>query len=120
MEERKIVNVVVLQKDNSRYSFIQEENECGAKYYKIVSATCLFCGETHHTEYTTKERGNEKYNRLLQKGFKKFRNVREVSWYATVENNTPYKEAWEIEGDYLIPICSRGITYTEEEPIWAD
>lgn len=83
-------SVVIIQKENIRYTFIQEEH-----------------GSTVSFENTTREKGNELYKKLMADGFKRFRDISEVTWYATSENNTPYEEKWKIEGRYLIPIKSR-------------
>lgn len=59
------------------------------------------------TYYVTKEYGNGLYLRLLEDGFARFRTLLEVSWYATLENNTPYEEEWKIEGIYFVPVKSQ-------------
>ena len=111
-------SVVIIQKENIRYTFIQEEHGSTLtpwgyigeikQYYKIKREYLLCAGgSTVSFENTTREKGNELYKKLMADGFKRFRDISEVTWYATSENNTPYEEEWKIEGRYLIPIKSR-------------
>lgn len=100
------MSYIVIQKDHSRYTFIQSDT--APKYSIHIEQLCISgLGSSLCFEYPTKERGNELYKKLMADGFKKFRNMNEVSWYATVENNTPYDEEWKVEGQYLIPVNSR-------------
>lgn len=106
----------VIQKDRTRYTFIVGE------YYTVIGCKRIPSGKPRYSVHveqlltsggslvmndTTKEAGNRLYKELIAKGYKQFRNAREVSWYATIENNTPYDEEWSTEGKYLIPIRSR-------------
>ena len=109
----------VIQKDRTRYTFIVGEfyTEIGSKRiptckprYSVRVEELLTTGGSLIMNDTTKEKGNQLYKELISKGFKQFRNAREVSWYATIENNTPYDEEWTTEGKYLIPIKSRSLT----------
>ena len=97
----------VIQKDRTRYTFIASQYSGGNPRYSIHTEQCLIGGGCLSMRDTTKEEGNRFYTEMIAKGFKQFRNAREVSWYATVENNTPYEEEWKIEGKYLVPIKSQ-------------
>ena len=108
----------VIQKEGTRYTFIVDEYyTCiGANYspsgkprYVVEVEQLLSSGASLYRNNTTKEAGNKLYLELLEKGFKQFRNAREVSWYATIRNNTPYDEEWTTEGKYLVPIKSRSL-----------
>ena len=100
----------VIQKDNTRYSFIKSTYTSGAPRYQYCVEQNMIFGSSVTYFNTTKESGNALYLELLGKGFKQFRNPREVSWYATVRNNTPYPEEWTTDGKYLVPIDSHSIT----------
>lgn len=109
----------VLQKGRTRYTFIVGEYyteiggiggariPSGKPRYSVHIEQMLTSGSSFIMNDTTKEAGNSLYKELISKGFKQFRNAREVSWYATIENNTPFDEEWTTEGKYLIPIKSR-------------
>ena len=109
----------VIQKDRTRYTFIVDEYymeiggiggkriPTGKPRYSVHVEKCLTTGASLTMNDTTKEKGNQLYMELISKGFKQFRNGREVSWYATIENNTPYDEEWATDGKYLVPIKSR-------------
>lgn len=111
--------VTIIQKDRTRYTFIVDEYymeiggiggkriPTGNPRYSIHVEQCLTTGGSLTMRNTTKEEGNKLYLELISKGFKQFRNVREVSWYATIRNNTPYDEEWTTEGKYLVPIKSQ-------------
>ena len=99
----------VIQKDTTRYVFSTNKTESGAVYYTIDTEECLFTGSSFSRRAVTKEEGNRFYLERMAKGFKRFRNAREVSWYATIPNNTPYEEEWTTSGQYLVPIRSRSI-----------
>jgi hypothetical protein len=109
------MNVVIIQNEDTRITFRQDRNR-----YEVVTEQNGFGGSSVHISGSTRDAGNKLYAKCMKNGFKRFRDIKEVSWYATSYNNTPYKEEWRVEGNYLIPICSRGITYTEENPIWKD
>lgn len=114
--EKAMAGYTVIQKDRTRYTFIVGE------YYTVIGCKRIPSGKPRYSVHveqlltsggslvmndTTKEAGNRLYKELIAKGYKQFRNAREVSWYATIENNTPYDEEWSTEGKYLIPIRSR-------------
>lgn len=98
---------VILQKEKTRYTFRQSKTNTGNPLYCIESEVLLTTGSCVSYRYVTKETGNEFYKNMVSKGFHRFRNVHEVSWYATTENNTPYDEEWKIDGILLIPVRSR-------------
>ncbi len=75
--------------------------------YSVTHERMMTFGSSESTEITTREKGNELYKKLIADGFHRFRKYKEVSWYATRENNTPYEETWITEGIYLVPIASR-------------
>lgn len=108
-----MTKVTTLQKDHTRYTFIRDTypNSNNARYC-VKHEQLFITGSSVGWDYTTKERGNALYKELIEKGFKQFRNGYEVSWYATIENNTPYDEEWITEGKFLIPIKSRVLTET--------
>lgn len=114
----------VIQKGRTRYTFIagsyyMEIGGMGGKRiptsprYSIHTEQLLTTGGSLTMRDVTKEEGNKFYLDCLAKGFHQFRNAREVSWYATIENNSPYEEEWTIEGKYLVPIKSRSISDEE-------
>lgn len=98
----RIIKVTVIQKDSTRYKFTRYEKRCEVE----VQQMGIF-GASVSSRYVSPEAGNTLYKELMAKGFKRFRNVREVSWYATRPNNTEYEETWKVEGDYLVPVVSR-------------
>ena len=111
-----MMGYTVIQKGRTRYTFISGEwyMDCGFKRiptgkprYSIQCERLLATGASMNTNETTKEKGNQFYLDLISKGFKQFRNAREVSWYATIENNSPFEEEWTTDGKFLIPIKSR-------------
>lgn len=112
------MKVTVIQKDSERYSFVQDAFNDGTPRYCIKRETMMVFGGGISYEYVSKEKGNSLYKELMAKGFHQFRSVREVSWYATRENNTPYAEEWQTDEKYFIPVCARGITYDEDNPVW--
>lgn len=106
----------VIQKGRTRHTFIVGEyyTEIGSKRiptgkprYSIHTEQLLTTGASLTMNDTTKERGNALYLELMSKGYKQFRNAREVSWYATADCYTPYEEEWITDGKYLIPIKSQ-------------
>ena len=109
----KLIKRVTIQKENTRYVFDDEVGSDGKHYYFVTTWQCMSTGAGVHQSATTKERGNALYQKSIRDGFKRFRNEREVSWYATRENNTGYPEEWITEGIYFVPIQSRGITYPD-------
>ena len=102
------MKITVLQMEDTRYTFILDDTKknssCGR--YKVKCETMMSLGSSVHIENTTKEKGNQLYKFLLGKGFHKFRNLREASWYATLPNNTDREEEWKVENGYFIPIKS--------------
>ena len=106
----------VIQKGKTRYTFIKDEYytliwgrriPSGKPRYSVHIEQVLTTGGSLIMEETTKEKGNRLYLELIAKGYKQFRNAREISWYATIENNTPYEEEWTTDGKYLVPIKSQ-------------
>ena len=97
----------VIQKGETRYAFVVKEYSSGKPRYVIETEQCLTHGGTFYSRNVTKEQGNKFYMEMIGKGFKQFRNAREVSWYATIPNNTPYEEEWVTDGKYLVPIKSQ-------------
>ena len=92
----------VLQKGNLRYSF---EKHLGQ--VRITRYENLGLGASVMRETVSAEEAAETFDDLLRQGWHKFRSLAEVSWYATVRNNTPYKEEWTVKGQYLVPVNSR-------------
>ena len=103
---KQIATKLGLTRDEVRNYCTSTTNDAVRKVHKSVEHMMVF-GAEQHTEYISEEQFKEEYANLISRGYKQFRNPREVSWYATRENNTPYEETWIIEGDYLIPIASR-------------
>lgn len=101
-EGEKMNKVITLQKDHSRYIFVNENGR-----FFVEREQCLTTGSSFSRDRVSREAGNELYKSLIEKGFLRFRNVKEVSWYATTENNTPFDEVWKIENGYLVPIASQ-------------
>lgn len=103
-----MIKVTVLQMKGTRYTFILDDTKknsaCGR--YQVKCEIMMNLGSSVHIENTTKEKGNQLYKSLLEKGFHKFRNPREISWYATLPNNTGREEEWKVENGYFIPIKS--------------
>lgn len=103
-----MIKVTVLQMEDVRCTFIlddtKENNSCGK--YQVKFEYKMSSGSSVSIENTTKEKGNQLYKRLIEKGFCKFRNLNEVSWYATLPNNTDREEEWKVENGYFIPIKS--------------
>lgn len=97
----------VIQKDRTRYVFETNKSTSGGEYYTINTEQLLTCGSSVSRQVVTKEGGNKFFLEMLSKGFKQFRNAREVSWYATTRNNTPFEEEWTTEGRFLVPIKSQ-------------
>lgn len=93
---------VIIQKEDTRYTFSQSNGR-----YCIITEKMFQVGGSMSFRYVSKEEGNRFYLESMAEGFKRFRNIYEVSWYATRENNTPYAEEWIVDGNYLIPIKSR-------------
>lgn len=102
-----MTKITTLQKARTRYIFINHTYSNGEPRYTIQCEKLLITGSSLTSREVRKEEGNAFYKKLIEMGFKQFRNVKEVSWYATIENNTPYEEEWTTEGKYLIPIKSR-------------
>ena len=100
----------VLQKNRSRYEFIKGVYRgSGNPRYTVKVEHLGIGGSSVSYRDVSKEAGNKLYLELIEKGFKQFRNAHEVSWYATIENNTPYDEEWTTEGKFLVPIKSESI-----------
>lgn len=103
------LTIAIFQKERSRVIFTFNEN---TDSYDVEHLTLFTHGES---STTTKESKVEKlqHTMLLRSyGYNEFRNPKEVSWYATVENNTPYDEKWEMECGCLIPIESHSVGIT--------
>lgn len=97
----------VLQKGKVRYTFIPSKD---GGLHTIDCDQMTYAGAAHYSKQVTAEQGNKIFSDLvLNKGFKLFRSLHEVSWYATIENNTPYKEEWAVQGAYLIPLNSHSV-----------
>lgn len=101
--------MITIQKDSTRYSFYTKRTNTGDPIYCIQTEQMYSLGASLSYQYVTKDNGNQFYKDRMASGFKRFRNAREISWYATRENNTPFVEQWEIQGDYLVPIISRSL-----------
>lgn len=102
--------VTVLQKGNDRYTFRAGSisyDPNAPEIYSVTREHLMTTGSSEYTEITTKDKGNALYKKLIADGFHRFRSYKDVSWYATCENNTPYEEVWKTEGIYLIPVVSR-------------
>lgn len=106
----------VIQKDRTRHTFMVREYytligsqriPSGKPRYVIETEECLTTGGFIYSRDVTKEEGNKFYTDMIEKGFKQFRNGKEISWYATIPNNTPWEEEWTTDGKYLVPIKSR-------------
>ena len=95
----------VIQMDKSRVKFYIEGNKAELRYEMLLTGG----GGTSYSEYMPIEKARDVFRKYMGMGFKRFRNVREVNWYATIENNTPFNEVWKVEGDFLIPIESRSL-----------
>ena len=100
---------VTIQKDRARYTLQEQAVDRGNSSPRyMIQSEVLF--ETGHGSgsyrYTGEREALEFLIRMMDQGFKKFQNAREVSWYATVENNTDREEVWEVQGDWLVPIKS--------------
>ena len=98
-------NIVVIQKDSTRY--VMFESHYKSEEIFVESRYASEFGETVRHEYVSRKKANELYVEMINKGFKRFRNIHEVSWYATRKNNTPFEEKWKTEGIWFIPIKSR-------------
>lgn len=107
-------SLVVIQKDRTRYSFRVSYPDFGNSSPVYCIETEQLCksglGSSLFYRYVKKEEGNSFYKEMMAKGFKRFRKLSEVSWYATTENNTPWEEEWKTERGYLIPVKSRVLT----------
>lgn len=92
----------VIQKDRTRYTFIPKNGRLQCIFCEDLLASGL--GASAHYEYVSKEDGNKFYIEKIKDGFKKFKSVESVSWYATVADGyVPCGEHnWETEGIYLI------------------
>lgn len=100
-------HVVVLQKGNDRYTFATESDDSGKERYRIDHEHLLTGGASRTCAYVQKDAGNNQYKKLMSKGFKKFRNINEVSWWATTPCyafNPKDEEIWKVEGSYLVPV----------------
>lgn len=97
---------ITIQKDERRYRFVFYANECVIRHERLVRG-----GMVAGSRYVSCREGKKELEERLGEGFLKFQNEKEVSWYATVENNTPYAEIWETRGSYLIPVISRSIEW---------
>ena len=95
--------VTTIQKGNVRYTFKAYDN---GKCF-IETEQNLTTGASLFWRTVSAEHGNEFYKRAMAEGFRRFRNINEVSWYATKDNNTPYEEEWVTDGIYLVPVKSR-------------
>lgn len=98
----KQIRPFVLQKDNVRYTFNPVKMPDGR--YQVTYEYNMVFGSSMSYEYYKKDAGNSLYKKLLENGFKRFRSWDEVSWYATVENNTPYAQEWTTEGIWFVPV----------------
>lgn len=98
----RIIKVIVLQKDSIRYTLTRYES----RFWVDRQEMGIF-GASASARFMSPAQGNGLYMDLLDKGFKQFRSLAEVSWYATRPNNTPYEETWKVDGDYLVPVASR-------------
>lgn len=97
------MKVFVLQKNRSRVKFAIDGSKATLYHEDLLAGG----GAQAYYECTSIEKARDLFRRYLELGFKRFRNMKEVNWYATIENNTPFKEIWKVEGDFLIPIESR-------------
>ena len=104
-----MAKVTVIQKERRRITFKVSQYANGDPKYDIEFEECLATGSSLSSRTVTKDDGNQFYTELMADGYKRFRKTSEVSWYATIENNTPYEEEWTTDGKYLIPIKSRSI-----------
>lgn len=103
-KEESVMKYFVIQKGKSRVKFIIDGDKATLQHEMV-----LVSGGTGYSEHMPIEKAREQFRKYMGMGFKRFRNAKEVNWYATIENNTPYKEVWKVEGDFLIPIESRSL-----------
>ena len=101
-----LVSYIVLQKDKIRYTF-QYDTKLN-KYDERRDET-FFTGGTFTINKVSVEKALEKIEKLKREGFLEFKDPRQVSWYATVENNTPYQEIWKENDGYFVPIDSHSV-----------
>lgn len=106
---------IVLQRGICRVSFIYDDSKpedtqfCTNGRRTLVLEQHGYVGSSLSYRQVTKEQGNDYYKLLIEEGYHRFRSLNEVSWYATIENNTPYEEEWTTDGIYFIPVRSHSI-----------
>lgn len=108
-QEAEIRRYIAVQNEDTRYIFSYNEQ---SNRYNVQREHLLGLGAEVSGETLTVDKAAEKLANLKEKGFLEFRNAREVSWYATIENNTPYEEKWETKDGFLIPVESRSAGVT--------
>lgn len=100
---------VALQNENTRYTFVRDGN---TDYYDVKREHLLVGGAGVSFDRMNAEKTKEEIADLKSKKFFEFRNAKEVSWYATANNNTPYDEKWEVQNGILIPVESHSVGIT--------
>ena len=108
LEELKILckfpprKLLVLQYRNERVTFKKQEDGS----FEVTTEESLGTGGTIQGRIVTREQAGFLLIRYKLRGFAEFRTEKEVSWYATMRNNTPYEEKWEVVNGIFIPVCS--------------
>lgn len=76
--------ITVIQKGNTRYTFKKEIVDRGnsSPLYRIETEQLLQSrtGSSMTYRYVGRTEGNEFYKRMMKEGFKRFENVRDVTW----------------------------------------
>lgn len=112
MEEKTytIDTVITLQEENRRFiiHFDKEQNQ----YLMDIEVGDPIGSVPGLYKRFSKENLAEEIANQKEQGYMEFRNVEEVSWYATVANNTPYEEKWKKKDGMLIPIESHSVGIT--------
>ena len=108
-ESEEIKPYVALQNENTRYIFERDRN---TDYYDVKREHLLVGGAGVSFDRMNAEKAKEEIADLKSKKFFEFRNAKEVSWYATANNNTPYDEKWEVQNGILIPVESHSVGIT--------
>lgn len=97
----------VIQKGKVRYTFIPNKD---GGLHTLQCDQKMYLGDARYDKQVTTEQGNAIFkDMIINHGFKLFRSLHEVSWYATTENNTPYEEEWITQGIYLVPVNSHSV-----------
>lgn len=97
--------VVILQKGTERCRMTKTDYS-SLRNIRVEFEHNMHIGSSLHYEYMSRDEANKLYVDMISKGFKRFRNVREVSWYATADKDTyiPSSEPkWKTEGIWFIP-----------------